>query len=58
MGSELEAKITKATPKLEPALKPKTYGPASGFLKSVCINNPEMDNPIPTKTAVIALGKR
>lgn len=53
-----ELNIKKATPKLEPELKPKTYGPANGFLKNVCINNPEIDNPIPTKIAVIALGKR
>ncbi len=50
--------ITKATPKLEPELKPKTYGPANGFLNKVCINKPEIDKPIPTKAAVIAFGKR
>ncbi len=50
--------MTKATPKLEPELNPKTYGPASGFLNKVCIINPEIDKPIPTKTAVNALGNR
>ena len=49
-------KITKATPKLDPELKPKTYGPANGFLNKVCINNPDIESPIPTKIAVIAFG--
>ena len=51
-------KITSATPKLAPELIPKTKGPAKGFLKSVCINNPEIPKPEPTKTAVNAFGKR
>ena len=55
-GSKLAPNITKATPKLEPELSPKTYGPASGFRNSVCINKPLMDSPIPTRIAVIALG--
>lgn len=53
---KLEVKMTRATPKLEPELNPKTYGPANGFRNKVCINKPEIDNPIPTKIAVIALG--
>lgn len=51
-----EPKITKATPKLAPELIPRTNGPANGFLNSVCINNPEMPNPEPTKIAVRAFG--
>jgi hypothetical protein len=50
--------MTKATPKLEPELNPKTYGPANGFLNKVCINKPEIDKPIPTKAAVMAFGNR
>ena len=48
--------INKATPKLAPELIPSTNGPANGFLNNVCINNPLIDNPEPTKTAVIAFG--
>lgn len=48
--------INRATPKLAPEDIPKTYGPAKGFLKRVCINNPLIDNPEPTKTAVMAFG--
>ena len=51
-------RINMATPKLAPLLNPKTKGPANGFLKSVCINNPETANPPPASIAVIALGKR
>ena len=51
-------RINNATPKLAPLLNPKTKGPANGFLKSVCINNPETANPPPASIAVIALGKR
>ncbi len=53
-----EPKITRATPKLAPELIPKTKGPANGFLNNVCINNPEIPNPEPTKIAVNAFGKR
>lgn len=49
-------KINKATPKLAPELIPRTKGPASGFLNNVCINKPEIDNPEPTKIAVIDFG--
>lgn len=51
-----EPKINNATPKLAPEEIPKTKGPANGFLNKVCINNPEIDNPEPTKIAVIAFG--
>ena len=54
----LEPKINKATPKLAPDEIPNTKGPAKGFLNKVCINNPQMDNPEPTKIAVNAFGKR
>lgn len=51
-----EPKITNATPKLAPELIPKTKGPAKGFLNKVCISNPEIPKPEPTKIAVIAFG--
>ena len=51
-----EPKIKIATPKLAPEEIPKTKGPANGFLNNVCINKPQIDNPEPTKTAVIAFG--
>jgi hypothetical protein len=51
-----DPKINNATPKLAPEEIPKTNGPANGFLNKVCINKPLIDNPDPTKTAVIALG--
>lgn len=51
-----EPKITNATPKLAPELIPKTKGPANGFLNNVCINNPEIPKPEPTRIAVIAFG--
>ena len=47
-----------ATPKLAPDEIPKTEGPANGFLKKVCNNNPLTANAAPEKTAVIACGKR
>jgi hypothetical protein len=49
-------RITKATPRLAPELSPRTYGPAMGFLKSVCICNPLIDRAIPTKSEVMAFG--
>lgn len=51
-----DPKIKMATPKLAPEEIPNTKGPANGFLNSVCINNPQIDKPEPTKIAVIALG--
>ncbi len=49
-------KIKKATPKLAPEEIPRTKGPAKGFLNKVCIINPLILNPEPTKIAVIAFG--
>ena len=57
-GKKAAPKITVATPKLAPELNPKTSGPANGFLNKVCINNPLMANPIPTRIAAIAFGNR
>lgn len=57
-GNKPAPKITIATAKIAPELNPKTSGPANGFLNNVCINNPLTDKPTPTKTAVIAFGKR
>lgn len=54
----VDPKINKATPKLAPEEIPKTKGPANGFLNKVCINKPAIDNPEPTKMAVIAFGNR
>lgn len=54
----LEPKIRIATPKLAPEEIPNTKGPAKGFLKRVCINNPAIDKPEPTSKAVIAFGSR
>ena len=45
-----------ATPKLAPALIPRTKGPARGFLNMVCICNPLTDNADPANIAVITLG--
>lgn len=55
-GKNPAPKIIIATPKLAPELNPKTSGPANGFRNKVCINNPLMDNPIPTRMAAMALG--
>lgn len=51
-----DPRITEATPKLAPEVIPNTNGPANGFLNKVCISNPEMPNPDPTKIAVKAFG--
>ena len=51
-----DPRITKATPKLAPKVIPSTNGPANGFLNKVCMSNPEMPNPDPTKIAVKAFG--
>ena len=56
IGKNAAPKITVATPKLAPELNPKTSGPANGFRNKVCINNPLMDKPIPTRIAAMALG--
>jgi hypothetical protein len=53
---EEKPSITNATPRLAPELMPRTYGPAIGFLKSVCICNPLTERAIPTIAAVRAFG--
>jgi hypothetical protein len=55
---EANPRITKATPRLAPELIPKTYGPAIGFLKTVCIWSPLTASATPTVRAVIAFGTR
>src|SRR5690606_32579339 len=45
-----------ATPRLAPLLNPRTYGPAKGFLKSVCISSPLTARPDPVRIAVKTLG--
>ena len=47
---------TNATIRLAPELSPSTSGPAKGFLKSVCISKPAIDNAAPANTQVTALG--
>lgn len=36
-----------ATPRFAPELTPRTKGPASGFLKIVCMINPDTERAIP-----------
>jgi hypothetical protein len=43
-----------ATPRLAPELIPRTYGPARGFLKRVCISRPLNDKATPVATATTA----
>lgn len=50
--------ITKAVPSAEPEVTPKIDGPASGFLKSVCISKPLSDSAAPEAIAVRILGNR
>lgn len=52
------AKISMATPNPAPELIPSTKGPASGFLKNVCICKPLTESVIPAKIAVKAFGNR
>lgn len=47
-----------ATAKDAPGVAPVRNGPASGFLKSVCMARPLMERPIPASAADITLGKR
>lgn len=49
-------KVPKATAKLAPELIPKTYGPANGLLKSVCINMPAIAKDDPATIAIINRG--
>ena len=51
-----DSRITQATPKLAPELIPSTEGPASGFLKTVCISKPATESPAPANIAVRACG--
>ena len=48
--------INNATPKPAPELIPNRYGPASGFLKRVCIRRPETAKAAPANKAAKALG--
>ena len=48
------SKMTKATPRLEPLLMPKSDGSAKGFRNKVCIKRPETESPMPAKSAVMA----
>ena len=50
--------IEQATNKLDPELMPKTYGPASGLLNKVCINIPDIANPLPAIKAINKRGNR
>lgn len=50
--------VSIATNRLDPEETPKTDGPASGFLKSVCIKRPETESAEPAKIAVSVLGIR
>ncbi len=50
--------VAMATNKLEPLLTPNTYGPASGFLNKLCINNPQRAKPDPAIIAVSTFGSR
>ena len=47
-----------ATNKLDPELIPKTYGPASGLLNKVCINNPTTERLAPAINAIVNRGIR
>ena len=58
MGNIRPARITTATARLAPELRPSTSGPASGFRKMDCIINPLTARPPPTNRQVTALGKR
>lgn len=46
----------KATNSLDPDEIPKTYGPAIGLLKNVCIKKPETAKPPPNIADEISLG--
>ncbi len=47
-----------ATPRLAPELTPRTYGPAKGLRKRVCINNPLTASDIPASRATTAFMRR
>ena len=50
--------IKMATPNEEPDEMPSTNGPATGFLKYVCICKPLNESAAPPKVAAIAAGRR
>ena len=50
--------ITNATNKLEPAETPNISGPATGFLKNVCMSKPATGKAHPANIAVNAFGSR
>ena len=52
------ASVKSATPRLAPEFTPKTYGPARGLRKSVCICKPLAESAIPANSATSTLGKR
>ena len=53
---KLAPKTTKATPNDDPELIPNTYGPARGFLKTLCIYKPLSERPDPLNKASRVLG--
>ena len=55
-GADPKPSSTRAIPKLAPELIPRTYGPAKGFLKMVCICNPLTESATPAIRAVITFG--
>ena len=52
------ASVKSATPRLAPELIPRTYGPARGLRKSVCICRPLAESAIPAAMATITFGSR
>ena len=50
--------VASAAPRAAPALMPNKEGSASGFLKSVCVNNPLPPSAIPEIAAVKAMVSR
>ena len=56
MPIEAASMVTQATARLAPELMPRTYGPANGFLKTICIMAPDTERAAPVKMAASALG--
>ena len=52
------ASVKSATPRLAPELMPRTYGPARGLRKRVCICRPLAERAIPAAMATITFGSR
>ena len=46
----------KATNRLDPEFIPSIYGPASGLLNIVCMNNPAIESPPPAKIPIVSRG--